>query len=178
MRRPQGRRCAIAADLCLIAFGVRLFLDDNQLVFVKVIIGLHISKAVDAGNDICGVFTKTVQDDTQRLLADFVRRAGDTDGTLCCGEGFMPGKETEAFRLFPQKHSGEVTVPETDLSALGDGTGDAEGLQADADGFGGFSRIGHTLFKRDSHTERIGPSGIVKRDGLHALDDCVNVDIL
>ena len=169
---------AVAANLRLVAVRVRLFLHDDQLVLVEIVIGLHIGEAVDARNDVGRVLAETVEDDAQRLLADLVRRAGDADGALRRGKGFMSGEEAEALRLLAQQHRGEVAVAEADLAAFGDGAGDAEGLQADADGFGHFGRVGHALLERDGHAEGVGPGRVVERDGLNALDDRVYVDAL
>ena len=57
----------------------------------------------------------------------------------------MSGEEAEALRLLAQQHRGEIAVAEADLAAFGDGAGNAEGLQADADGLG---RFGRDVYKR------------------------------
>ena len=48
-----------------------------------------------------------------------------------------PARKAEALGLLPQQHGAQVAVAQTDLALLSDRAGDAEGLQAHADGFGG-----------------------------------------
>ena len=88
-----------------------------------------------------GVLAQAVQDDAQGLFADLVGGAGDADGALGGGKGLVAGQEAEALGLFAQQHRAQVAVAEAHLALIGDGAGDAEGLQALADGFGGIGGV-------------------------------------
>ena len=153
-------------------------LDDLQLAGVVVKLGLHIGEAVDAGDDLGGVLAQAVQDDPQGLLAGLVGGAGDADGAFGGGEGLVTGQEGEALGLVPQQHGAQIAVAQTDLAVLGDGAVDAEGLQADADGLGGLGGGLDALLQRDGRAHGVSPAGVLKADGLNALDDLIGVEAL
>ena len=88
----------------------------------------------------------------------------------------MPGEEGETFGFVAQQHGREVAVPEADLSVFRHGTGNAEGLKADADGFGGFGSRGAAFPDGDGRADGIGPAGVFKGDGLNFLHDAVRID--
>ena len=48
-----------------------------------------------------------------------------------------PARKAEALGLLAQQHRAQVAVAQADLALIGDGAGDAEGLQALADALGG-----------------------------------------
>ena len=80
---------AVAADSGPLAVGVLPLLDDLQLAGVVVKLSLHVSEAVDAGDDLSSVLAQAVQNDTQGLLTSLVGGAGNTDSTLSSGKGFV-----------------------------------------------------------------------------------------
>ena len=78
-----------ATDISPFALGIRNFTDDVQVTCLIVELGLNIGEAVDAGNDLSGVFTEAVQDNAKGNLAGFVGVADDTDSTFSSGKGFV-----------------------------------------------------------------------------------------
>ena len=70
------------------------------------------------------------------LLRALLALLGDADGAFGGGEGLVAGQEGEALGLFAQQHGGQVAVADAHLAVVGDRAGDAEGLQALAEGFG------------------------------------------
>ena len=81
----------------------------NSLYFLQfscmiVIFGLHICKSVNSGDNLCRVFSKTVQDYSQRFLTNLVGLLRNTDSAFCSCERLMSGKECEAVCVFFQKH--------------------------------------------------------------------------
>ena len=62
------------------------------------------------------------------------------------------------------------------LAVLGNRAGDAEGLEALADGLGGVGSGGHVLLQSDGGAHAVRPGGVFKADGLDALDDVVGVE--
>ena len=149
-----------------------------QLAGVVVELGLYIGEAVDAGDDLGGVLAQAVQDDPQRLLTGLVGVAGDADGAFGGGEGLVTGQEGKALGLVPKQHSAQVAVAQTNLAVVCYGTGDAEGLQADADGGGGVGGGLDALLHGDGSAHGVGPAGVLKADGLDALDDLIGVEAL
>ena len=90
-------------------------------------------------DDLGGVLAQAVEDDAQGLLAGLVGVAGDADGALGGGEGLVAGQEGRSTSVSSrEQHRAQVAVAQADLAVVGDGAGDAERLQADADGLGGF----------------------------------------
>ncbi len=139
---------------------------------------MHIGEAVDAGDDLGGILAEAVQDDPQRLGADLVGGLGDADRAFGGGEGLVAGQEGEALGFFAQQHGGEIAVAEADLAVVGDRTGDAEGLQADADRFGGVGGLVAAFLDGDRGADDIGPGGVLKGDRLGVLADFVWIDAL
>ena len=70
------------------------------------------------------------------------------------------------------------SVAEADLAVVGDGAGDAEALQADADGLGSFGSGLHALADGDRRADAVRPAGVLEGDGLHALDDLIGIKAL
>ena len=90
----------------------------------------------------------------------------------------MARQEREALGLVPKKHGAQVAVAQAHVALLGHRAGNAEGLKADADGLG---RVGgglHVLLYSYGATQGIGPAGVLKCDGLHALYDIIGVEAL
>ena len=88
----------------------------------------------------------------------------------------MSGEEAETFRGVGEQHRGEVAVSDTDCAVVGDGAGNAERLNSDADRFGGFGGRFYVLFQGDGRAEGIRPGGVFKRDILNSLDSLVAVN--
>ena len=155
--------------------GVGDFANDFQLAGVVVKLGLNIGEPVDARDDLGGVFSETVQDAAQGLFAHFVGFGGDFDGAFGGSERFVAGEEGEAFGLFAQQTGGEVTVAETYFAVVGYRAGNAEGLQADTDGFGSFGGVFAAFFQGDGATYDVGPLGVFEADGLGLFAGFVGV---
>ena len=83
------------------------------LVGVRIILSLNKSKSVDTGDDLSSVFSKTVQDNAERFLTNFVSFLSDTDSALCCCEGLVACQECEALGILLQKHFTKVTMSKT-----------------------------------------------------------------
>ena len=109
---------AVAFDLCARTVAVGDFTDDVELACEIVELGLHICEAVDAGDDLCGIFSEAVEDAAERLLAHLVSLCGNLDGALCGCERLVAGEEGETFCLFAEETGGEVAVAESDLTVI------------------------------------------------------------
>ena len=169
---------AVDTDCRALALGVGSLFDDLDFAGVVVHLGLHIGEAVDAADDVRRILSEPVEDDLEGLFADFVGGLCDADGAFRGGEGLVTREEREALGLFSKEHCCEVAVPETDGALLRDGTGDAEALQTDTDGFGGVGGVLAALLDGDGAANGVRPDGVFERDGLHAFDDGFNVDAL
>ena len=169
---------AVAADVGALALGVADLADDLQLAGVVVELGLHIGEAVDAGDDLRSVLAEAVQDNAQRGLAGLIRIADDADGAFRSRKGLVTCQECEALGLLAQQHCAEVAVAEADLAVVGNGAVDAEGLKAFADLAGSLCVGGHAGLQRDGGADGVCPAGVLKADGLNALDDLVGVEAL
>jgi hypothetical protein len=90
----------------------------------------------------------------------------------------MAGAEGEAARLLAQQHRGQIAVADAHLAIVGDGAGDAEGLQARAQRLGDLS--GHLLVfpDGDSRADQISPSGVFERNVLDGFHDLAHIHIL
>ena len=60
-------------------------------------------------------------------------------------------------------------MTQANRSLLRNGTGDAERLQAQADGLGSVGRNFAAFFQRDGGAQGICPAGVLKCDGLYAF---------
>ena len=134
-----------------------------------VILGLHIGEAVDAADNHGSVLAQTVQDHAQGVLTNLVGVAGNTDRALRSGEG---------LGLLVQQHRAQIAVTQTNLTLVGNGTGDAERLQTLADAGSSLGGGLHALLQRNSGAQLIGPLRIFEADGLNALDDLISVNAL
>ena len=71
-------------------------------------------------------------------------------------------------------------MAKADLAVVGDGAGDAEGLQALADGGGSLGGRGDLallgLLQRDGAAQGVCPLGVLERDGLDAGGDVIGVE--
>ena len=90
----------------------------------------------------------------------------------------MAGQEREALGFVPEQHRAQVAVAQAHVALLGHRAGHAESFQADADGLGGFGSGLHALLDGDGAAQGVGPAGVLKSDGLHALYDIIGIKAL
>ena len=89
-----------------------------------------------------------------------------------------PARNAKHWVSSRQQHLAQIAVAQAHLALFGHRAGHAEGLQALADNGGSLGGVRDALLQRQSHAQGIGPDGIFKRNGLHALDDGVHIDAL
>ena len=169
---------AVAVDGGAGTIGVGDGLDDLELAREVVELGLHVGEAVDAGDDLRSVLAEAVQDNAQRGLAGLIRIADDADGAFRSRKGLVTCQECEALGLLAQQHCAEVAVAEADLAVFGDGAGDAEGLETDADSGGGVRSLDSAALYCDGAADGVCPNSVIEADGLGTSDDLVAVDAL
>ena len=87
---------AITAHRGTLSLRKRLLSDYCQLAGLVVILCADVSKAIDAGNNICGILAKAVKDDLQGLLPDFVGRLDNAYCSLGSRKRLMPRQKSEA----------------------------------------------------------------------------------
>ncbi len=63
----------------------------------------------------------------------------------------------------------------SDLAAVSDGTGNAEGLEAFADGCGSVGSLAAVLLDGDGGAYGVSPLCVLKADGLNVLDHVIYV---
>ena len=88
----------------------------------------------------------------------------------------MASQEREALGVLAQEHGAQVAVAKADLAVVGDGAGDAERLQANADGGSGIRCGLAALLHCDGAAQDIRPSGVLESDGLGVLGDLVGIE--
>ncbi len=167
---------AVAVNGSAWAIGIRNLLDNLKLAGEVVELGLDIGEAVDAGDDLGGVLAEAVQDNAQRLLAGLVGVVGDANGALSGSEGLVASQEREALGVLTKQHGAQVAMAQANLAVLGHGAGDAEGLQANADGGSGVGCVGDALLHGNGAAKGVSPLGVLKCDGLDVLSDLVGVE--
>ena len=150
----------------------------NNIYFVsfEIIISYNISETIDTANDLSCVFTKTVQNNTQRVLTNFVSCLRDTDSTLSSSKGFMTSEECKALCILGKEHSTKVTMTKTYFTMVSNGTWYTESLQAFADSLSSVNSFRAALFDSDSCTKGISPSSIIKCDRLEIFNDFASFD--
>src|SRR5699024_7219487 len=124
---------AVAVNLRAESFGVCLAEYFFYFVGVGIVLCLNICKSVDTGNDLCGVFAKSVQDNAERFLTNLVRLLSDTDSALCRCKGLMACQEAEALCLFFQKHLTQVAVSKAYFTGISNGSRNTESLKTFTD---------------------------------------------
>ena len=144
-------------------------LDFLHFVGIGIVLGLYESEAVDTGDDLRGILSKTVQDDAQRFLADLVGLLRDTDSALCGCKGLMSCQEAEAVRVLLQKHFAQIAMAQAYLTGIGNGSGDTECLKALSDGGGGIRGLAAALLDSDGSAHRICPTCVLEADRLNLL---------
>ena len=167
---------AVAVNFRTRAVGVCFSVYFFQLAGVVVILGLYISKAVDTCDDLSSVFSKTVQDNTQRFLTYFVCFLSDTDSTLSSCEGLMSSQECEALGVLFQKHFAKVTMAKTNFTLICYRTRDTEGLKSLTDSCCSFRSFTTSFFDCDSCAYCVSPFCILEADWLNAFDHFVYVE--
>ena len=169
--------CAVNADTGAVGIGtVNDFLNNLQFAGVIIQLGLDVGKSVDAADNLRGVFTETVEDNLERLFADFIRFLCNADSAFRRGEGFVSCQECKALGFVAQKHCGKIAVSETYFTLVRNGTGNAETLQTFADGFGGLAGLLAVLLNCDCTADGISPDRVIESDRLNAFHDRFNVD--
>ena len=88
----------------------------------------------------------------------------------------MAGQEAEALGVLGQEHLSEVAVAETNLAVVSYGAGDAESLQAFADGCGCVSSGAAVFLDGDGSAYCVSPLGILEADGLNAFGDGIGIE--
>ena len=146
-----------------------------NFVLVWIILCLYICKSVDTGDDLSSVFSKTVQDNTQRFFTNFVCFLSDTDSTLSCCEGLMSSQEAEAVCFFFQKHFTKVTMSKTYFTCISNGSRNTECLKAFTDSCCCVSCSSAVFFDCDSCTYDVCPASVLEADRLNAFDLIVYV---
>ena len=169
---------AIAANLSAFAVGVGLFTNDFELAGIVVELSLDVSKTVDAADNLGGVFSKAVQDDLERILANFIGVAGNTDSAFGRRKRFVSSEEAEATGRVAQKHRAKIAMPQTDFTLLGNASGNTEGLKPFANSGGGVSGFFAVLLERNTGAKCVRPNGVFKRDRLNRTNDLFSVDAL
>ena len=110
--------CSIAVNFSTKTFRIRFTEYFFYFVLIWVILCLNECESVNTGNNLCCIFSKTVQNNAKRFLTNFVCLLSDTDSTFCCGKGLMSCKETETLCLFFQKHFTKVTMSKTYFACI------------------------------------------------------------
>ncbi len=94
---------------------------------------------------------------TAGALCDLVGGTGNADCALSSSKGLVAGQESEALGVLVQQAGAQVAVAQTYLTLLGNGAGDAECLQAFADGCGSLgSGLQATLYS-DGRAQGVSP---------------------
>ena len=88
----------------------------------------------------------------------------------------MTGKEAEALGFLGKEHLAEVAVAETNLTVVGNGAGNAEGLESLTDCSCCIGSLYATLFECDCAADSVCPDSVFKTDGLSASYNFVNIN--
>lgn len=134
--------------------------------------------AYDKSVGTYGRFAEAVEDNSQGLCPDLVCVEGYFDSALSGSEALVTCEEAEALCLLGEEHLAEVAVTEADLAVFGDGAGDAERLETDADCGSGVGSLDSAALYSDSAADCVCPDSVFKADGLGTSDDLVAVDAL
>lgn len=170
--------CAVALDVRSRTVGISLLLGDGDGLGVGIELRLAVCEAVDAGDYHRSVLAEAVEDNSQGLGSDLVCVEGYFDSALSGGEALVTCEEAEALCLLGEEHLAEVAVTEADLAVFGDGAGDAERLETDADCGSGVGSLDSAALYSDSAADCVCPDSVFKADGLGTSDDLVAVDAL
>ena len=167
--------CAIAVDRGADPIRIALAEDFLDGIGVRIILCLNIGEAVDTGNDLRRVFSKSVQDDAQRLLTNLVCIGRNCDCTLGSRKGLMACEEAEALGLLIQQSCAQSSMSKANLTGVCDRARDAECLKAFADCLSRVGCLAAALLDRDCGTCDVCPACVLEADRLNALDQVVDI---
>ena len=160
------------------AIRVSNFLNNVYLASLVVILSLNISKAVDTGNNLSSILAKTVQDNAERVLTNLVCSLSNTNSTLSSSKGLVTSQECEAAGILGQQHSSQVTMAQTYLTMVSNGTRYAESLEAFANSLSSVYSAGAALLDCNSCTKSISPLCVLEADWLQVSYDSCRVKAL
>jgi len=173
---PHDRN-AFTHVICTVAvyFGAQSVRVRNSLYFLKlackvIILCLYIGKSIDSGDDLCSIFSKSVQDYTEWFFTYFVCFLCNTDCSLCCCEGLVSCQEAEAVCCFLKEHFSKVTVSKPYLTLISNGSRNTECLQSFSDSCCRICCSLASFLDRDCRTCDVSPACIFKADRLDAFD--------
>ena len=109
------------------------------------------------------------------VLAHLVGHFGNLDGAFGCGERLVAGQEGEALRLLAEQTGSQVAMADAHLAVVGYGAGDAECLQADADGLGSVGSILAALLDGDGRTYHVSPLGVLEANHLRVFASLIRI---
>ena len=90
----------------------------------------------------------------------------------------MTCEECEALGLLAQQHCCQITMAQTNLTVVSNGTRNAERLQADADCLSSVGCIGAALLDCDCSAYYVSPAGILECDRLYRLNGSCRINAL
>ena len=161
--------CTIAVYFCTRSIGVCLAEYFFQLACVVIIFCFDISKSVDTCDDLSSVFSKTVQDNTQRFLTYTVCFFSDTDRALSSSEGLVTCQECEALGILFQKHFAQVSMSQTYFTLVCYRTRNTEGLKSLTDCSCSLRCFAAAFFDRDCSAYGVSPFCVFEADRLNAF---------
>ncbi len=167
--------CTITVYFGTESFGIRNAGHLFHRIRIRVILCLNKCKTVDTGNDLCRIFSQSVQNNAERFFTHFVCFLCDSDRTFRCGKRLMAGKETEALGLLLKEHLAQVSMSQTYFTGIGNRTRDTKCLQSLSDCCGCVRCPLAALFDRDRSAYGISPARVLKTDRLNAFDLIVYV---
>ena len=101
-----------------LAYRIGFFLDHGNLPCLVVESGCHVGETIYAGDNVCGIFSQSVQDDTQRFLLPCSRIWPD-QWRLPLLQTIVSRTESETGGFFTKQHRGQVPVADTDFAVVG-----------------------------------------------------------
>ena len=87
----------------------------------------------------------------------------------------MSCEECEALGLLLKEHLSEISVSETNLTGVSNGSGDTECLESLSDSSCSVSSLAASLLDSDGSTYGVCPLSIFEADGLDSLDQMINI---
>ena len=142
-----------------------------KLAGVVIIVCFNKGEAVDAGDNVSGIFAESVKDDLKRSLANLVCGFCNSDCTFGSGKTFVACEKCKALCVFVQQHCTEIAVAEADFALVRNRTGDTERLKTLSDVLCGFGCIFCACLDCDRSTDGVCPNCIFKSNGLNSEHD-------
>ena len=90
----------------------------------------------------------------------------------------MACQKGKALGLLTQQSCAQVTVADTNLTVVGNRTGNTEGLQAEADLFCCVSCVCYAVLDGDCRADNVCPTCVFKADRLNALYHVIYINAL